>query len=43
MTELEKRTDRVKKARSRVVRWFRQVINQTKPPYRWYDIDNRGM
>lgn len=32
-----------KKTDSRIARWFRKVIQNNRSPYRWYDIDHRGM
>ncbi len=28
---------------SRFVRWFKQVKDKNRMPYRWYEAENRGM
>jgi hypothetical protein len=33
----------VKKTSSRVVRWVKQFVLKNKTPYRWYEVDHRGM
>jgi hypothetical protein len=33
----------VKKTSSRVVRWVQQFVQKNKTPYRWYEVDHRGV
>jgi hypothetical protein len=33
----------VKKTSSRVLRWVKQITQKNKSPYRWYEVDQRGM
>jgi len=33
----------IAKAKSRLVRWFKQVSEKNRPPYRWYEHDHYGI
>jgi len=33
----------VKKTHSRMARWFKQMTEKNKTPYRWYEVDHCGI
>jgi hypothetical protein len=34
---------KMRKARWRMTRWFKQFRDKNRPPYRWYEHDSVGM
>jgi hypothetical protein len=34
---------KMRKARWRMTRWFKQFRDKNRPPYRWYEHDSIGM
>jgi hypothetical protein len=32
-----------KQTKSRLVRWFKEITERNKPPYKWYEHDHYGI